>query len=204
MTTEDSVGWEPHVRVAKYSPDQMRWVRRHAHRRRVEGDELATLFSVPEEGWTEAVGNSLTEAGALNMARVLAGDPQGVAISRVTTLVGVGCDPTANVGSPARHGALSPLVGEAPHTTFYRMLDKAYPQVEAPRIIRLQMTATENEAVFGWQEWGLALSPSRFTASGPVLASLGELTRLVNRKAVNLGVKEQGRSWVFHCSLRVG
>lgn len=200
---EDKADWEPEVVVLKYSPDQVAWAA--GKHRRVEGDELARLFpGGPEEGRAHAIGNSLTEAGALNLARLVAGDPGGIAVTRATAMVGVGHDPSANAASPAPHGALSPVLGESPHGTLYQVLDKGYPQVFAPRFIRLQMTATEEQAVFTWHEWGLALAPELTFAQGWQLAQIGNGAMLLNRKAVNLGPKKEGRSWVYQCSIRVG
>lgn len=202
--SEDAILWNPYVEVRKYSPDQVKWAVGRSVGCRVEGDELAALFPRPEEGIAQAWGNSLTEAGALNLAHLIAGDGQGIPISATTAFVGVGADASANVGSPARHGTLSPEDGEGPGRTFYQCLDRGYPQVAAPRIVRFKMTATEHQANHEWQEWGVAVAPEVRVLSGHTLSGVAEGAVLMNRKAVSLGLKEEGRSWVFACSLRVG
>lgn len=218
----DGVGWEPAARVVKYSADQTRWAVRWLRERqesgflpvhaRLHGSWLQTLFpSGPEDGYAWAEGNSLTEAGAQNIARLIIGHPGALPLvptdhASSHALIGVGSDSAANQTAPLPIGTLAPEAGEAPHVTWYQEMDPGFPQVSTPGTVDGQLTVSGDDANFpgGWQEWcWAAVSQQAATVRGPYLRQAAEGAVMLNRKACNFGTKQAGRSWVLQVRIRI-
>lgn len=170
------------------------------------GDRLARLFpGGPEEGTLTAEGNSLTVAGRLNIARLIAGDPAGLpllptSVHSARVVVGVGEDATPN---PEGVLALATLPGEAPHTTWYQQMDPGYPQVISPNMLSGQATMVRGVGTFDWNQWCWAVAPEVRQVGGPHLLQLAEGMVVLNRKVTPWGPKPADRVRVIQCSVSI-
>jgi hypothetical protein len=145
---------------------------------------------------------SLTEAGVANFRELIAGAPAALSAGSAHAYVGVGSDPAPNPPGAVPFGTLAPVRGEGPGQTHYQVADEGFPR-QAGDLLQVQVTVSEEEACFPWNEWGIVLTPARTVTSSHYLHALGPGTVLVNRKAVSLGVKQSGTSWAFTFGLRL-
>lgn len=175
----DGVNWEPHVVVSKYSPDQVAYAKtRLGHE--PSSFELEALFSAPEDGFAESIGNQLTTAGLTRITSLING-AGGQALTNTATRIGVGNGTTAfAVGNTDLAGA----------SKYFMTMDATYPSTSAG-VITARATFASGVANFAWEEWGLDIGTPTVSAGSTVNATL------VNRKVTAMGTKASGASWVF-------
>jgi len=183
MSQLDGVKWTPHVTVSKYSPDQVAFAtERLGHE--PSGYELEVLFSTPEDGIAESIGNELTTAGLTRITSLING-AGGQALTNTATRIGVGNSTTV---FSAAHTDLQAAAGSS--NRYFMPMDSTYPSTAAG-VITARATFASADGNFAWQEWCLDIGTPTVTAGTTVNACM------VNRKVASLGTKASGASWVF-------
>jgi hypothetical protein len=197
LNESEGVRWHPRSTIEKYSADQVRWFRR-VYQEPVTGWRLRAAFRSPEGGVLRDEGNGVVAGGLLNLARVLAGDSQGLALAPGKMTFGVGSD--GGTEFSREHVHLANAGGEGPGRSFYVPMDLGYPQVAGLSTIEGQATFTEDMACFPWHEWCWAagvITPDLHHVLRQAYRGQGHV--MMNRKVhpAGYGVKEPGVAWVF-------
>lgn len=192
-----SVNWHAHVRVEKFSSEQLAWLSNKyglpmSVVEQASGDALRSYFQ-PDE-IAEQDGNLLTYSG---LAFLLA------------TLTGV---TTTTTGQTLANGFLPVAVGDGGGTVptavvtdsdltassnkWYNPVDASYPAVGAAGatagVLTVQSTFTSAVANFVWNEWAIYGSTASFV-TGQGTKPTG--STMINHKGVNLGTKASGNIW---------
>lgn len=184
----DSIKWQPHARVDKYSPEVVRELTEHLGYEPTSAD-FARLSITPNRV-LEIDGNLLTTAGLGRITSLIVG-AGGTTFSNTNAAIGVGTSSTGElVGNTALGGD-----GNA-STARYNACDATYPSASAG-VITAVATYDSGEANFAWNEWCWVIAPATIT-EGATLASLSSGTEvMLNRKVASMGTKGSGATWVF-------
>jgi hypothetical protein len=192
-----SVNWHAHVRVDKFSSDQLAWLASKNDLplsviENCSGDALRSYFQ-PDEV-TERDGNLLTYSGLAYLLAALTGVTTTTAavdlangFLPVAVGDGGGTVPTATVTD-------SDLT--APSNKWYNPVDASYPAVGAAGstagVLTVQSTFTSAVANFAWNEWALYGSTASFTSGQSTKPTS---STMINHKGASLGTKVSGNIW---------
>ena len=179
--------WEAHARIAKYSPDQVRWATQKMGYE-PDGSRLSLLFREPDDGITEEPGNLLV-TGGLNLITALIEGGAGTPFAHADAVVGVGATSTAATTADTALGA------DNTANAYYQQADASYPQ-QSNGVITCQSTFASANADFTWAEWCLATGSGGITP-GTHLSAVATSVTMLNHKVASLGTKSSGASWVF-------
>lgn len=193
MPGDTLINWSAHARIAKYSPDQVRWATAQLGYE-PQGHRLSLLFKEPEDGILEEPGNLLVTAG-LNLLTELLEGGGGTPFSHSDAIVGVGTSTTpAAIGDTA-------LGADNSSNAYYQQADASYPQQSAG-VITTNCTIGSSNANFAWQEWCLSTGSGGITP-GDHLSAVATSVTMLNHKVASLGTKVSGASWVFAATVTI-
>lgn len=185
--TNDSIRWQPVVRVDKYTEADEKLVRSLTGLDRVEGADLERFLEPVET--IEVAGNLLTTAGLARVTSlIIAGGGQGA--TNTATRLGVG---NSNTAEAVGQTDLQAAAGSGNRQ--FQVMDATYPQTSSG-VITFKSTFATGEANFAWQEWCVDVGTPT-VAAGTTVAAL-----MLNRKVASLGTKASG-SWVLTATITI-
>jgi hypothetical protein len=187
--------WDAHLKVAKYSPDQVAWGTQKMGCE-PDGSRLSLLFRVPEDGITEEPGNLLVTVG-LNLITALIEGGAGTPFAHADAIAGVG------TGSTSATTADTALGSDNSANAYYQQADSGFP-AQSNGVITCQATFASGTANFAWNEWCVATGSGGITA-GTHLSAVATSVTMLNHKvpASSLGTKASGASWVFTATITI-
>lgn len=180
----DSIKWQPHARVDKYSPEVVRELTEHLGYEPTSAD-FARMEITPNSV-VEVDGNLLTTAGLQRLTNLIIGSG-AQAMTSTRTAVGVGATSTSETVSDT---ALAANGGSA----YYNVVDSAPTAVNG--VLTCVCTYGSGVANFAWNEWCWAITNGTITP-GATLASIATTPQMINRKVASMGTKGSGATWVF-------
>ena len=182
--SHDSIKWQPHARVDKFSPEVVRELTEYLGYEPTSAD-FARL-SITPNSVVEVDGNLLTTAGLQRLTNlIIASGAQGMTSTR--TAVGVGATNTAETTGDT---ALAANGGSA----LYQVVDSSPTAVNG--VLTCVSTFASASANFAWNEWCWVITNGAITP-GATLASIATTPQMINRKVASMGTKASGASWVF-------
>lgn len=184
----DSIKWQPHARVEKYSPQVVRELTEFLGYEPTSAD--FERMSIIPNTVLEVDGNLLTTAGLGRITALIVG-AGGQAFSNTNAAIGVG---TSSTGELVANTALG---GDGNASTArYNACDATYPSASGG-VITAVATYVSADANFAWNEWCWVIAPATITP-GATLASLSASSEvMLNRKVASMGTKGSGATWVF-------
>ncbi len=193
MTQFDTITWDAHARVDKYTLEQIDACRiALGLDREPIGAELAA-FCAPADS-IEAHGNLLTRQGLRRFMDRLAGTSSNQALDATHCRIGVGDTATAAVATDTDLGASA----GSTHRQF-RLVDSVTVGTGASSgVLTIVATFGTTLANFAWAEWGI----DGGTGDGTTVTTEGNTTPgLCNHKISALGTKANTASWVFTATI---
>lgn len=187
LERNDSAHWSAHLRVDKYSDDQVAWVAGRTGILAPDGDLLAAHLTPYET--IEHPGNLLTTAGLGRLTSLLiAGGGQGA--TNTSCRLGVGDGVTAAAVSDTDLAAASGSTHR-----YFQVMDATYPQ-QSGGVVTFKATYDGSTANFTWAEWGIDVGTPTVSAG----TTVGAL--LLNRKVAASGAKATG-TWVATATITI-
>jgi hypothetical protein len=145
----------------------------------IPADLLYKIFPDRFVGYKEHKGNTFLNEGINFIWQAVMGS-SGLTYFGSNSCIGIGDG--AQSESPSQTG----LTGA---NRYYKQVDSGYPQLNNTQLV-FQATFGTSEANFAWNEWTVA--------NGCADSYIN-----INRKAVNLGTKQSGYTWVFQVWLTI-
>lgn len=195
--SNDGIKWTPHVKIEKYSPEDVAEITRMLGYEPL-GADLARL-GVDPYAILEVEGNQLVTGGLGNLTNLFIGN-SGNTFTQAKGITAVGDSTTAFAQA---------------QTDVQAATNKYYMSIDASPGVTRVTTSVTNDTVqavstygtavanFAWQEWCWGyVTSGTVTANATSLATCGTGAAIINRKVVSMGTKSAGASWVFTTSVQ--
>jgi len=196
MSNFDTIKWQPHARIEKYSPEVVGELTRILGHEPSDGD-FARLGADPF-AITEVDGNMIVNGGLGRINNLIIGTGSTAAFTASQSVIGVGSSSTAEARSQ------TDLQATAGAGNRWMQATSVAPTVTTTTntndTISCGSSFATGDANFAWNEWCWVVSTGTITAtsavlSGTVPGSTGNT--MLNRKVASMGTKASGAVWVF-------
>lgn len=192
----DSIKWNAHARVDKFTIDQVRACQAALGLDREPISYELFGFCTPDDH-IESLGNLLTRQGKKRIMDRLLSTASNAGLSSTVGRIGVG---NSNTAAADTQTDLQASAGSANRQ--FELVDSA-PAVgsgASSGVGTFVATFETGDANFAWEEWGI----DGGTADGTtVTADTNTTPGLINRKVTSLGTKTSAASWVFTVTITI-